>query len=465
MKVPRILICAGSSNSGKTLITCGILQALVNRGLKPASFKCGPDYIDPMFHTKVIGTRSRNLDTFFAGDETVRYVLAQNSRQADVAVIEGVMGYYDGIGGTTSRASAYDVARVTDTPSVLIVNCKGMSLSAAAFVQGYKNFREDSHIKGVILNRVSPKVYEKLKVCIEESCGVKVIGYVPQVDDCVIESRHLGLVMPDEIVLLREKLMKLASILEETLNLDLLLEMAGEAPLLDAQQPKLPKTDGEHVKIALARDEAFCFIYEDNIELLKKMGAEIVEFSPLHDSRLPEGVQGLILCGGYPELYANTLCGNRSMADDIASRCLKGLPVLAECGGFMYLHQTMEDIDGNPHKGVGLIEGRAYKTPRLGRFGYISLTEDKGDFFKDYEVEHGHGPGPMPAHEFHYFDSTDAGDCLIAQKPASEINWRCIHSTETMLAGFPHFYYYGNPALPDAFLAKCRKYGKNQLKG
>ena len=221
MKVPRILICAGSSNSGKTLITCGILQALVNRGLKPASFKCGPDYIDPMFHTKVIGTRSRNLDTFFAGDETVRYVLAQNSRQADVAVIEGVMGYYDGIGGTTSRASAYDVARVTDTPSVLIVNCKGMSLSAAAFVEGYKNFREDSHIKGVILNRVSPKVYEKLKVCIEESCGVKVIGYVPQVDDCVIESRHLGLVMPDEIVLLREKLMKLASILEETLNCSL----------------------------------------------------------------------------------------------------------------------------------------------------------------------------------------------------------------------------------------------------
>jgi len=166
------LLTAGASGSGKTLLTCGILQALKNRDLNPASFKCGPDYIDPMFHTKVIGTKSRNLDTFFTGEDTLRYLLEKNSRDCDIAVMEGVMGYYDGVGGTTFRASAYDLARITKTPAVLIVNSKGMSLSILAYIKGFCEYKKDSGIQGVILNQMSPMLYPRMKKQIEEELGL-----------------------------------------------------------------------------------------------------------------------------------------------------------------------------------------------------------------------------------------------------------------------------------------------------
>ena len=198
METPRFLLTAGASGSGKTLITCGILQALKNRGLNPVSFKCGPDYIDPMFHTRVIGTKSRNLDTFFTEADTLQYLLERNSRGCDIAVMEGVMGYYDGVGGTTLQASAYDLARITETPAVLIVNSKGMSLSLLAYIKGFCQYREDSGIKGVILNQMSPMLYPRMKKKIEEELEVKVYGYVPRVEECTIESRHLGLVLPEQ---------------------------------------------------------------------------------------------------------------------------------------------------------------------------------------------------------------------------------------------------------------------------
>lgn len=464
VKAPRVMLCAGASNSGKTLITCGILQALKNRGMKLASFKCGPDYIDPMFHERVIGTRARNLDSFFAKPEVLRFLLAENSREADVSVVEGVMGYYDGIAGTHTEASSYDVARITDTPAVLIVNCKGMSLSCAAYIQGFASFRSDSNIKGVILNRVSPMIYGRLKEEIEKSCGIPVIGYVPQADDCVIESRHLGLVMPDEIEGLKQKLMKLAELLEETLDIDMLLGIAAAAPeikLSEAAEPKLHSSArAENIKLALARDAAFCFIYEDNLKLLRKLGAEIVEFSPLTDNKLPEGTAGLLLCGGYPELYAKQLAANVSMKEDIRRRHAEGLPILAECGGFMYLHDEFEDMDGSSCEGVGLIGGRAFKTEKLSRFGYIKLTARNNKFFdgSDAAKREGNSSAVFPAHEFHYFESTDAGEDFDAVKPASNRGWKCIHSSKTMLAGFPHFYYYGNPLLAECFIEKCRDY-------
>ena len=462
MKVPRILLAAGASGSGKTLITCGILQALINRGVKPCSFKCGPDYIDPMFHSKVIGTKSRNLDTFFADGDILRYILADNSRDCDIAVVEGVMGYYDGLGGISQRASAYDVARTTDTPVVLIVNAKGMSGSAAAFIKGFKEYKEDSNIKGVILNQVSPMLYKTLKGHIEEVCDVKVIGYLPRVTDCLLESRHLGLVMPDEIQNIREKLQALAEIVEETVNLEALIELAESAGDIDAAEPRGGAFDfhtAEPVRIALARDEAFCFMYEDNLRLLQKMGAEIVEFSPVWDAELPEGVSGLILYGGYPELYADEIEKNVSMRSSIREAIEGGLPTLAECGGFMYLHESMEDNEGNAHDGVGVIEGKAFRTPKLNRFGYVTLGENDGAFFSE-DVVGEVGLMPVPAHEFHYFDSTSNGDTMTARKPVGGRSWKCMHQTETMLAGFPHLYYYGNPQVAAAFLRKCENYEK-----
>ncbi|MGB5129152.1 MAG: AAA family ATPase, partial [Blautia wexlerae] len=236
MDIPRILLAAGASGSGKTLITCGLLQALVNRKMKVASFKCGPDYIDPMFHSRVIGTKSRNLDTFFTDAETTRYLLGKNAADCDIAVMEGVMGYYDGVGGISTKASAYDLADTTDTPVILVVNSRGMSISLAAYIKGFMEYKEKSHIKGVIFNQMSPMLYPRMKKLVEEQLEVEVLGYVPKVEDCVIESRHLGLVLPEEISDLKERLQKLAGILEDTLEIDRILAFAKNAE--DLQVPE-----------------------------------------------------------------------------------------------------------------------------------------------------------------------------------------------------------------------------------
>ena len=455
MKIPRILLAAGSSGSGKTLITCGLLEALVERGLKTASFKCGPDYIDPMFHSRVIGTKSRNLDTFFTGSEVTKYLLTRNARDCEIAVMEGVMGFYDGVAGTTTTASAYDLAKVTDTPVILIVNSRGMSVSLAAYVKGFLEYKKDSHIKGVIFNQMSPMLYPRMKKLLEEELGVAVLGYVPKVEDCVIESRHLGLVLPDEIPELKDRLHKLAGVLEETLDIDRILELAGEAPdLLDAKPESV--TDfrlSEPVRIGVAEDEAFCFFYADNFRLLGEMGAEIVPFSPMEDKQLPDDLDGLLLYGGYPELNGKKLEQNTTMKDMIREKLKAGMPCMAECGGFMYLHEEMEGMDGNFYQMAGVIPGKAYRTPKLSRFGYVTLTQKKPALgMEDF--------GEIPAHEFHYFDSENCGGDFHAAKPESKRGWDCIHGTDTMLAGFPHLYYYGNPEVPKAFLKKCLAYKK-----
>lgn len=459
MKIPRILLAAGASGSGKTLITCGLLQALVNRGLKVASFKCGPDYIDPMFHSRVIGTRSRNLDTFFTDGDRTRYLLAKNASDCEIAVMEGVMGYYDGVGGITSRASAYDLASTTDTPVILIVNSRGMSVSLAAYVKGFLEYKKDSHICGVIFNQMSPMLYPRMKKLLEEELSVKVLGYVPKVEDCVIESRHLGLVLPEEIPELKSRLQKLSEVLEKTLDIDGILELAGGAPELAAPEPEMLiqkdtafgyRTE-EKVRIGVADDEAFCFFYADNLNLLEQMGAELVRFSPIHDRELPEDLDGLLLSGGYPELNGEALEENQEMCTRIREVILDGMPCLAECGGFMYLHQEMEDMEGKQRRVCGVIPGRAYRTPKLNRFGYITLTEKQDT-----------GLGEIPAHEFHYFDSTDCGADFHAAKPASKRGWDCIHDRGRLMAGFPHLYYYGNPRVPACFLKNALEYKKER---
>lgn len=450
MKLPRILLGAASSGSGKTLLTCGILQALKERGLTVSSFKCGPDYIDPMFHTRVLSTRSRNLDTYFTGENLTRYLLAENSRESSMAVMEGVMGFYDGVAGSTFTASSYDLARVTGTPVVLIVNGKGMSLSLAALVKGFVSFREDSGIRGIIFNQVSPRIYERLRSVVEQECGVPVLGCVPSLKDYVIESRHLGLVTPDEVEGLQHKLAGLAKILEKNLDLDRLIALAGEAPELTAEEPRLPRLEGP-VKIGVARDAAFCFYYEDNLQLLRKMGAELVEFSPLEDAHLPEGLGGLILGGGYPELFTHKLEANASLREEIREAVADGMPCAAECGGFLYLQRELEDMKKFSHEMVGALPGRGYRTEKLGRFGYVELTSRQETVFGP--------PGTtFRGHEFHYFESTDCGEAFEAEKPVNGARWNCIHGGESLAAGFPHLYYYSNPEAAFRFLEKGRAY-------
>ena len=375
MRLPRIMLAAPASGSGKTLVTCGILQALVNRGLRVASFKCGPDYIDPMFHSRVIGARSGNLDTFFTDGETTRYLFGRAASEADISVIEGVMGYFDGLGGISEQASSSDVARTLDAPVVLVVNCRGMSLSALALIQGFVEYRKPGQIRGVILNQLPASLYPDLKARIEEGLPVRVLGYVPKAEDLVLESRHLGLVLPGEIERLREKLQKLAALLEETLDLEGLISMAREAPQLLYREPELPRAQAQlpghgkilrhgTIRIGVAQDEAFCFTYRDNLQLLQDLGAELVPFSPLADAGLPENLQGLILSGGYPELHAARLAENASMREAVREAVQGGLPCIAECGGFLYLHRTLEGEDGKDYPfhidGKGMhIEGPA----------------------------------------------------------------------------------------------------------
>ena len=458
MRQPRFLLSAGASGSGKTMITCGILAALRKRGKRVSSFKCGPDYIDPMFHSRVLKAKSRNLDTFFTDRETTRYLFAQGAEGTDISVMEGVMGYYDGLVGISTKASASDLADVTDTPVVLIVNTKGMSLSVAAYIKGFLEYEAHPHIKGVIFNQMSPMLYPRMKKVVEEQLNVRVYGYVPVLKDLTLDSRHLGLVLPEEVEDLEKKFSLLADTLEQTLDLDGLISLAEEAPEIENQCPEniedyLKSQEAQKIReekpvIAVAKDEAFCFIYEDNLKLLRELGAELVPFSPLHDKKLPEGTKGLLLYGGYPELYAKELEENAPMRQEIQDVLNQGMPCLAECGGFMYLHETMEDLKGNAYQGTGNISGRAFYTGKLTRFGYVELSARK-------EGVLGAGKTPIRAHEFHYFDSTSCGGDFVAKKPGSSRNWNCIHGTGKSLWGFPHLYYHACPQVAEGFLKAC----------
>lgn len=449
--MPRLLIGAAGSGCGKTTFTCGLLQALSDAGRRPVSFKCGPDYIDPMFHTEVLGIPSRNLDLFFTEENTARYLMAKHGSRGDMAVIEGVMGYYDGLAGISDSASSFHLAAATGTPSLLLTDGRGKSLSLLAEIKGFLEFRKGSRIRGIILNRVSGMIYPELKELIEERLPVKVYGYLPKMEDCSLESRHLGLVTAREIKDLRGIIQKLAAQIKKSVDLQGLMELAECAEPLTFEKPQLPNPLSEPVSIGLAKDKAFCFYYQDNLELLEELGVKIIPFSPMEDSFLPEGISGLIIGGGYPELYLRQLSGNQSMRRQIREAVQQGMPCLAECGGFMYLHRQLEDQDGHSFPMVGLIDGKSYPTEKLGRFGYITLTARKDNLIC--------GKGEqLKGHEFHYWDSTRPGDVFRAKKPLRSREWDCVIAEKNLLAGYPHIYFYSNLQAARRFAEACSAY-------
>ena len=453
---PRLLIAAPASGGGKTTFTCGLLHALVQRGLSASACKCGPDYIDPMFHSEVIGAFSRNLDLFFSSGEQVRRLVADSAAHSDITVIEGAMGYYDGI-AVSDEASAWDVARVTETPTVLLVDGRGRARSIAAEVAGFARFRADSKVAGVVLNRVSPMIYPRLKALIEEETGIAVYGHLPVLDDCGLESRHLGLVSAAEVEDLRGKLDRLAAAMRDTVDIDGLLELAQGAPALGRRdwQGAGPLELPRPPRIALARDDAFCFYSADALRLLEHLGAQLVEFSPLADACLPAGVSGIYLGGGYPELHARELADNASMRASIAAALNAGMPAVAECGGFMYLHDALEDELGAPHVQVGTLAGTSYKTGKLGRFGYITITAQHDGLLADAGEQ-------LRAHEFHYWDSQNSGDAFVAVKPQSGRTWSCGFSTGSLYAGYPHLYLPGSPKAAERFVRACASWCANR---
>lgn len=453
-RMPRILFAASKSGSGKTLITCGMLEVCKRRSLRVVSVKCGPDYIDPMFHRRVLGVPCGNLDTYFTEDEVTRYLLHEKARDADLTVMEGVMGYYDGLGGVSSQASTYEAARVTETPVILIADAKGASVSLAAMINGFLQYRKDHQICGVILNRASAGYYERLKELLERECGIRVFGFLPELPGLEVPSRHLGLVSPRELPSFTEWIGRVADAMEQTIDIGGILAAAGEAPYCEGTAPELPKPV-EGVRIAVARDEAFSFYYAENMELLERMGAELICFSPLHDGRLPDGINGLLLGGGYPELAAARLQAAEDMRRKIRKACNEGLPCLAECGGFLYLQKELEGADHENYRMAGVLTGRGFRTDRLRRFGYIQLESRTAGLLGD-------SGQLIKGHEFHYWDCTENGSDFTAGKPLGGTKYGCMVHTPTMAAGFPHLYYYSNPEMIYRFLTACSKYAANR---
>lgn len=457
---PRILVAAPGSGSGKTLLTTGLLTLFQNRGIRCRSFKCGPDYIDPMFHKYVLGIDSCNLDSFFLPQEELRALFQKRAADAELSILEGVMGYYDGIGGNSTAASTYEVAKITDTPVILVLDGKGSSLSLAAQVKGFLDYRKDSHICGVILNKTNKMVGERLRPEIEK-LGVRYLGAVPVCETMDIKSRHLGLTMPQEQSELRGHLNAFAKQLEEYLDVDGILELAGcsgeklpeagkteqsnqtDLNQEETKQDEIRPIDSESEpptrRMAVAMDKAFCFYYQENLDFLRQHGWELIPFSPLHDAALPEQVHAILLVGGYPELYAKELSANEPMLASIRNAHAEGIKILAECGGFLYLQEHLEDETGTSWPVAGLIHADGFRTEKLGRFGYISLMQN--------------GAVRIKGHEFHYWDSTAPGSAFRAEKPQSNRGWDCMYWTDSLLAGFPHLYYLSGPDLILSFLS------------
>lgn len=457
-KIPRLLFAAPKSGSGKTMVVCGMIAAMKARGKKVAAFKCGPDYIDPMFHRKVLGVASGNLDTYFTEEETTRYLFCQEAQEADIAILEGVMGYYDGLGGQSLSGSTYDVGKATKTPVILIVDGKGASVSLAAVIKGMIEYQKDSNIQGILLNQVSAGYYDRIREVIEKECKVKVLGYLPQLKDLEVPSRHLGLVSPEEITAFGEWADQVAKELEKNIDMEALLKIAASAEEIEENEKAFHIPVLEHkVRLAVARDEAFSFYYRENVEVLEKMGAKLVYFSPLHDKELPQEIDGIILWGGYPEKYAKELEENKEMRNAIFNACRNGLPCIAECGGFLYLQQTLEGEDGKKYQMAGVLKGEGYRTQKLSRFGYMeAVNEENGVVEKGEKIK---------GHEFHYWDCTDNGEAFLAKKPLGKNSYRCMINTSNLLAGFPHLYYYSNLSIIKGFLESCeRVYVKREAK-
>ncbi len=447
---PRLMLAAPASGSGKTTVVIGLLQALVARGHAVSAFKCGPDYIDPLFHRSAFGIKGCNLDLFFTPPDIVRGLFCREAEGTDVSVIEGVMGYYDGV-GMTDEASSWQVAKDTDTPAVLIVNAKGSSLSLAAVIKGMVAFRDKSMLRGVILNDCPERLYTRLAPLIEKETGLRVFGHLPRLPEANFDSRHLGLVTPDQVAGLRMRLEAIAGELEKSVAIDELVTLAESAPDIDASLPAVtPFKTAEKPLIAVAGDAAFCFYYKENLDLLRAYGAELAYFSPLADKSLPKGTSALYLGGGYPEIYVKELSANISMRESIYSAVSSGLPTLAECGGFMYLQASLEAPDGNSYPMVNAIPGHCRNTGKLGRFGYITLTAQADTFIAPKKQT-------IKGHEFHYWDSDNNGSAFTSAKPSSDQTWNCFVAGKNYIAGFPHLYFWSNPEFAGNFVKSATR--------
>lgn len=444
LTTPRLLLAAPGSQTGKTTVTLGLLWALGRRFGKVGSFKCGPDYIDPMFHAKLFSSDCRNLDLFLSGEEGVRFLLGRKAAGCDFALIEGVMGLYDGLGADSQTASTNHLALVTETPTVLVVCPRGMSLSFKALLKGFLEF-SDNRLKGVIFNQCSKGMYP-LYSGMARDLGLVPCGFLPPLPQAELGSRHLGLITAQEVEDLEAKLQAIGKAAEENLDLEALCALGAQAPPMAYENLWASEPPRRSVRIGLAKDRAFCFIYPDNLELLELLGAEIVPFSPMEDPALPRDLDGLWLPGGYPEEWASILSENRPMLESVRQTVAGGMPTIAECGGFLYLLSSLSDREGRAFPMAGVLKGESRMTDQLVRFGYQTLRAKRENLLCPAD-------GLLRAHEFHYSDSSSNGEDLEAEKRGR--CWSCVHASPTLWAGYPHLHLGAFPEAAGRFLDAC----------
>lgn len=415
-----MIISSNCSGGGKTTVTLGLMKALKNRGYDIQGYKVGPDYIDPGFHTEITGNVSRNLDLHLMGEEGVKASFSRGI--GDLAVIEGVMGLYDGK-GLTEECSTYSISKVLDdVPIILVITPKAQSITLCAELNGIKEFKK-ANIAGVILNCISEGYYNLLKPAIEMHCNLKVFGYIPKDENLKLESRHLGLVQSVEVSNLHAKIDYLAKLIEENINLSEIIERFKDISKYSDNY----HLENKNKKIAIAYDEAFRFYYKENIELLEDFG-EVVYFSPLKDSKLPENIDFLYLGGGYPEVFKEALSKNTSMLKSIKEALDSGLNCYAECGGLMYLTENIDGVDM-----VGFLKGNSEMTKRLNRFGYATVSLDNIR---------------INCHEFHKskvnLSEEPIYDVIKNSYTGEQIKWKCGYKKNNTLAGYPHVHFFGN---------------------
>lgn len=437
------LIAAPASGSGKTVVTAVLLRQLVSAGYRVASFKSGPDYIDPKFHSFITEAPCCNLDSWMHTPETVRHLFARRTRSADVAVIEGAMGLFDGA-RPHGEGSAAQLARELDIPVVLVINARGQAQSIAALVYGFTHYDPSVNIAGVICNNVASEHHYSL---LKESIPIPVLGALFRNGRYTLENRHLGLIPVEEQTDIAAQLQQMAAEAAGYLSAESILNKLPHYELPQAGTLRVDADIKEYAagkRIALAQDRAFHFYYEDNLALLRDAGAELIPFSVCDDTVLPDNCDALYIGGGFPEVFAAEIAENRSMRLDIYSKLTQGLPCYAECGGLMLLTQSLETVAGDCYPMTGFFNADTVMTRRLQRFGYVTVAI---------------GGHSVRAHEFHHsllreYDAPDYTHCYTVAKQSANSSWTCgLHKKRT-LAGYAHIHFYANPAILKLFLSR-----------
>ncbi|RUL50803.1 cobyrinate a,c-diamide synthase [Lysinibacillus antri] len=446
----RIVIAGTGSGVGKTTLTIGLMAALMKRGLTVQGFKCGPDYIDPSYHTSVTKRVSRNLDSWMLTKDVVLDVFTNGSKGTDISIIEGVMGFYDGKNPETNEGSTAEISVITKSPVLLVVNCASMARSAAAIVKGFQCFAEGPNIVGVIANKVgSEGHFQLVKQAIEKECGIPVIGYLKRELDIEIPERHLGLIPSLERGELDPFFDKLGTLISESIDIDRLLDISVAKTLPKNQSSIFENNKEAVVKIAVAKDTAFNFYYPENLELMEARGIELLYFSPLADEAIPEDADGLYIGGGFPEEFAEILAENETSKYSIKKAIENGIPTLAECGGFMYLTQSIETTDHEKFNMVGVIPGKVQMQNKLAALGYREISGQNANYLLIDSKAKGH--------EFHYstFHSTEEAIPYAYETVGMRGKKQEGYLLHNLVAGYTHFHFASCPEMVDRWIEKC----------